>query len=312
MTEVEQAAPLAPLPSSPVRRVAFLGTPSLAAFVLERLIACGFEIAVVVTGSDKRRSRGSALLPSPVKEVALAHGLNVVDNQDELLDEHDRQPIELGIVVAYGSIVSKKVLSEIPMVNLHVSQLPRWRGAAPIERALLAGDTQTGVCLMQLEEGLDTGGVIASASMEIGDTTTAADIGRHLIEIGSDLLVDALRTGNFAVVPQQGEPIYAAKISPVERKIVWSESPEKTSRRVRIGGAWTVFRSKRVKIHSVSRADKRLTSARILVEGSRVFVGCGEDSLELLEVQPEGRPRLSATDWARGARIGPEESFDEE
>lgn len=311
MTEIDHATPLAPLPTSPVRRIAFLGTPSLAAYVLEKLVVGGFDVAAVVTGADRRRSRGSALLPSPVKEVALAHGLKVVDNLDELLREHDRQSIELGIVVAYGSIVSKKILSRIPMVNLHVSLLPRWRGAAPIERALLAGDTRTGVCLMQLEEGLDTGGIIASASMDITSSTTAAEIGRHLMDIGSDLLLDALRSGAFTVTPQQGEPIYAAKISPIERRIDWSESSETTSRRVRIGGAWTVFRSKRVKIHSAAGSTLGLNSGSILVEGGRVFVGCGEGSLELLEVQPEGRPRLSASEWARGARIGREDSFDE-
>lgn len=148
---------LAPLPTGPVRRVAFLGTPALAVPVLEALVNDGIEVAHVVTRADKRRGRGSDLMPSPVKECAQRLGLPVGHAVDELLDLHRRKPVDLGVVVAYGALVKPHVLRELPMVNIHVSLLPRWRGAAPIERALLAGDTETGVCIMQVEEGLDTG-----------------------------------------------------------------------------------------------------------------------------------------------------------
>lgn len=300
---------LAPLPTAPVHRIAFLGTPELAAGVLETLIQAGFEIAVVVTRKDKRRGRGSGLVASPVKRVAEANGLRVVHDVDDLLTEHRNRPIELGVVVAFGSLVKPHVLAAIPMVNLHVSLLPRWRGAAPIERALLAGDVSTGVCLMQLDVGLDTGGVISSASMPIESSTTAAEIGARLMAEGGDLLLSALRTGRFVAQPQEGEPTYAAKIEPVERRIDWTESATMVSRRVRIGGAWTIFRDRRLKILSVDVLDGDVPAGRVDFDGVQLTVGCGQGSVRLLEVQPEGKPRIGAVDWARGARLGLGESM---
>jgi methionyl-tRNA formyltransferase len=300
---------IAPLPTSPVRRVAFLGTPDIAADVLSSLIAHEFDIARVITRTDKRRGRGSALVPSPVKVAAEQHGLHVEHDVDALLEEHRRNPIELGIVVAFGSIIKPHVLAEIPMVNLHVSLLPRWRGAAPIERAILAGDTETGVCLMQLEEGLDTGGVIASASMPIDASTTADEVRKRLAHDGTLLLLDALRSGAFIARPQSGHPTYAAKIEPHERHLDWSEVAEMVSRRVRIGGAWTEFRGKRLKVHAVDVVQSTLAPGAIVDNGEDVLVGCSDLSVRLIEVQPDGRPRLGAREWARGARLVPGESL---
>lgn len=302
---------LAPLPTSPVRRLAFLGTPDIAAEVLKRLIDEGFDIAVVVTREDKRRGRGSALIPSPVSRVAQDNGIPVIHDVEGLLVEHRARPIELGVVVAFGRIIKPHVLAAIPMVNLHVSLLPRWRGAAPVERALLAGDESTGVCLMQLEEGLDTGGVISSDVMAIGSTTTADHIRSELMTRGTGLLLEALRSGFFRVHPQRGEPTYADKIEPAERHIDWSESADMVSRRVRIGGAWTSFRDRRLKIHEVEVLEIGGAAAELVRHGDQVVVGCGRGSVRLIDVQPEGRPRVRAQDWARGARLHPGETFGE-
>src|SRR6476620_1048597 len=149
-------------------RLAYLGTPAMAVPPLRALVAAGFDVAAVVTRADKRRGRGSAVAPSPVKEAAVERGSPVHHHLDDLLE----LSIVLGVVVAFGQIIKPHVLAAIPMVNLHFSLLPRWRGAAPVERALLAGDTQTGVCLMQVEEGLDTGGVYERAVVPIAATDT--------------------------------------------------------------------------------------------------------------------------------------------
>ncbi len=175
------------VPATP-RRLAFLGTPAVAAGTLRALVAAGFEVAVVVTRADKRRSRGGGAEPSPVKATAIDLGLPVTTKVDDVIDA----AVDLGVVVAFGQLVKPHVLDAVPMVNVHFSLLPRWRGAAPVERAILAGDTETGVCLMQLEEGLDTGPVFACERMAVDDRVTADELRAELGEIGSRLLVDAL------------------------------------------------------------------------------------------------------------------------
>lgn len=324
MTEHDSADPsvrrppsgLAPLPSGPVQRIVFLGTPEIAAQVLGYLSSEGFDIGLVVTPPDKRRGRGSALVPTPVKKVALELGIPVVHGLDHVLEEHRRRPFDLGVVVAYGVLITKDVLATLPMVNLHVSLLPRWRGAAPIERAILAGDRTTGVCVMQLEEGLDTGGVVASTSMEIGDSTTAMQIRERMALDGSVLLATCLEKGLSTPHPQEGEVTYARKIESHERQLDWTESSVQTWRRVRIGGAWTYFRNRRLKILEVDREDSgvalRVGEVRSVGVGSledRIVVGCAEGNLQLVRVQPEGKPALTALDWARGARLQQGEVF---
>src|SRR6478735_2859875 len=169
-------------------RLAFLGTPQMAVPPLCALVEHGFDVVAVVTRVDKRRGRGSSLVPSPVKQAAEALGIPVVHRVDDLLD----LSIDLGVVVAFGQIIKPHVLAQIPMVNLHFSLLPRWRGAAPVERALLAGDTQTGVCLMQVEEGLDTGPVFDRVTVPIAPRQTAAELRMALVEAGTSQLVRCL------------------------------------------------------------------------------------------------------------------------
>ncbi len=161
-------------------RLVYLGTPEAAVAPLRTLVAAGHDVALVVTRPDRRRGRGSALVPSPVKTAALECGLAVTD------DLHDATGVgaELGVIVAYGRIVPVAVLEQLPMVNLHFSLLPRWRGAAPVERALLEGDSETGVCLMAVEAGLDAGAIYAQAGTPIGEEETAEELRGRLVTIG--------------------------------------------------------------------------------------------------------------------------------
>ena len=183
--------------SSP-RRLVFLGTPEMAVPPLRALVAAGFDVALVITRIDKRRGRGSQLMPSAVKAAALELGLPVSHSVDDVL----AAGADLGVVVAFGQLIKPHVLEALPMVNLHFSLLPRWRGAAPVERAMLAGDSATGVCLMQLEEGLDTGPVYTCEVVPIGGTTTATELRRTLVDVGTRMLVDKLRAGLGTPQPQ--------------------------------------------------------------------------------------------------------------
>ncbi|CAN5694128.1 hypothetical protein BH20ACT2_BH20ACT2_25400 [soil metagenome] len=166
----------------------YLGTPGEAVPPLHALVDAGFDVALVVSRADTRRRRGGAHQPSPVKAAALALGLAVTDQVDDVVEVG----AELGVVVAYGRIIRPPMLAALAMVNLHFSRLPRWRGAAPVERAILAGDDRTGVDLMAVEEGLDTGGLYRRAKLAIGADETAAELRARLVAAGTVLLVDAL------------------------------------------------------------------------------------------------------------------------
>jgi len=165
---------------------------------LRGLVEGGFDVPLVVSGADRRRGRGSATSPSPVKAAALELGLPVTERVDDVLGV----AADLGVVVAYGRLIRPHVLAEVPMVNLHFSLLPRWRGAAPVERALLAGDDETGVCLMQLEEGLDTGPVYGCERTAIGLEETLDELRGRLVQVGTDLLLRSLREGLGEPTPQ--------------------------------------------------------------------------------------------------------------
>ena len=272
-------------------KLVYLGTPDMAVPPLRALVDAGHDIVRVITRVDKKRGRGSALSPSPVKAAALELGLTVSHDPDDVLTAAD-DGAELGVVVAYGRIIKPHLLDALPMVNLHYSLLPRWRGAAPVERAILAGDTETGVDVMRLEEGLDTGGIYAEQRVPIGPDTTADELRAELTDVGCRLLVDVLDQpiGEWidTAVTQVGDTVYASKLDKEEFEIDWTRSEVDIHRLVRIGAAWTMFRGKRLKILAADVVDGRLVPT---------------------SVQPEGKGPMAFDAWRNGAQPANDEVF---
>ena len=279
------------------RSIVFLGTPAAAATVLEHLLDEGFPIVHVVTQPDAKRGRGSATSPSPVKTVALARGLGV-SHDLEWVKQHSSQNL-LGVVVAYGRIIPTSVLHVVPMINIHFSLLPRWRGAAPVERAILAGDTTTGVCIMDIEESLDTGAVYAREEVAITDVSTSVSLTNELARVGADLLVRTLKEGLGTPTPQGEGETYAKKISSEEQRIDWSMSAVQIHRQVRALRSFAVVSGSRIRILEVALVDGDATLAPGEVE-SDCYVGTGQGDLLLVRVQPEGKGPMPAADWMRG------------
>ena len=283
-------------------RLVYLGTPALAVPPLRALVDAGHDVALVVTNADKRRGRGGAVLPSPVKAAAAELGLPVAHRVDELLGLDP--PAEIGVVVAFGRLIRPHVLERLPMVNLHFSRLPRWRGAAPVERAILAGDETTAATVMALEETLDTGPVYAEEIVAIGPDETLDELRGRLVEIGTRLLLEVLDQGLAAgpVRVQEGEVTYAHKIEPGDLELHWDRPALDLHRQVRVGGAWTTFRGHRLKVHrSAVGPDRGLAPGEL----AGTAVGTGSGTLALIEVQPEGRPVQPAKAWVNGARLAP-------
>src|SRR6266511_2673300 len=238
-------------------RLIFLGSPEDAVPTLRALVDAGHDVALVVTQPDRRRGRGRATTPSPVKAAASQLGLEVrtPGRAREVVDDVRQSGAELGVVVAFGQLLPDPLLDAVPygFVNLHFSLLPRWRGAAPVERAILAGDTETGVCVMRLETGLDTGPVYARERTPIDPDETAGELRARLVDIGTRLMVDTLpRIPELEPEPQQGEPTYADKLTVDEFRVDWSRPADEIMRVVRAGnprpGAWTTVDGARLKV----------------------------------------------------------------
>lgn len=287
------------LPPPPVHpeRVVFLGTPEIAVPALRALVEADFDVALVVTGPDKRRGRRTEPTPTPVKAAALELGLTVSHDPADVIGVD----ADLGVVVAFGQILRRELLEQVPMINIHFSLLPRWRGAAPVERAIMAGDDRTGVCVMAVEEGLDTGAVYAQADLPIKRTTTADSLATQLAGIGAALLIRTLRDGLENPRPQVGETVYAHKLGPDDLALRWERSADALDRIIRVGDAWTTRAGQRLKVHRARPWPKESGAPPVgSLHGDRVTTG--EGTLELLEVQPQGRGRLPFNAWANGAR----------
>ncbi len=288
-------------------RLLYLGTPQAAVAPLEALVSAGHDLALVVSRPDTRRGRGPARSPSPVSDAARRLGLPVTDR----LEDVKSVEAELGVVVAYGRIVPQSVLDVVNLVNLHFSLLPRWRGAAPVERAILAGDTVTGVCIMRLEAGLDTGPVLARRELSMGEEHAGA-LTEKLSLLGAGMLVELLVHGLSGLgpgEPQAGEPTYAAKIEPHELRIDWSRPAPEIRRLVRLDRAWTTFRGKRLRILDAAVGPSGRADG---VPGtlSGIGVATGDGVIELHLVQPEGARAMSADQWRRGVRTEPAEQLE--
>lgn len=264
------------------------------------------------------------LKPSPVKEVALSAGLEVVQPEkardSELADWLTAAEVDVATVVAYGKILPASLL-EIPrlgFVNVHFSLLPKYRGAAPVQRALIEGETETGVSIMVLTEGMDEGPVLATRSRPIGPDETAGEVGESLAAVGARLLVEALigyRDGSLQPREQDhAAATYAAKIAPEDALIDWSRSSGQIRDLVRgcnpIPGAWTSLGDRRLKVHRVRPAAGQDGLAPGAARaGDSLFAGTGDVPVELVEVQMEGRKRMAGTELARGLRLDPDARF---
>lgn len=284
-------------PPAEIGRLVYLGTPRESVPFLEALVAAGFDVALAVTRPDKRRGRRAAPTPSPVKAAAQELGIPVSTDVDAVLDAD----ADLGVVVAFGQIIKPHVLDQLAMVNVHFSLLPRWRGAAPVERAILAGDQTTGVCLMEVAEGLDTGRVYRRVEIPIGPDVTAEALRADMVAAAVPMLVDALQVGLGTPEAQEGEPVYAAKIARDELCLDWGQSAESLHRQVRVGGAWTTWKGKTLKVWAVHPVEGSQPPGEL--DGA--CVGTGQGLLKLVGVQAEGKSRQAAEDWLRGARPNP-------
>jgi len=310
-------------------RVVYCGTPADAVPALRALVEARYDVALVVTQPDRRRGRGSDLVPSPVKAAADTLGLPVrtPERAREVEAEVRALDVDVGVVVAFGQLLPVPLLeaTRLGFVNVHFSLLPRWRGASPVERAILAGDRETGVCVMRLEEGLDTGPVYACDRTPIAPEETAGELRTRLVGIGSDLLVRTLpRIETSTPVPQVGEVTYAAKLTVEEFRIDPAASATDLARRVRAGnprpGAWAQVERRRVKVlRAHVRADPHPrqgpasgsppvptsasapgASAGVITPDAELVTGDGV--LVLDEVQAEGKAAMSATAWLAGWR----------
>jgi len=293
---------LAPLPSGAARRIVYFGTPEVAVPPLRALVAAGVDVALVVTRVDKRRGRGSTLSPSPVKAAALELGLQVSHTMTDALGVG----ADLGVVVAYGRIIPVDVLAKLPMINVHFSLLPRWRGAAPVERALMVGDAETGICIMRVEEGLDTGVVYERVVVPIRGGHTLTTLRNELVEASLRPLLRAVQQGCGAGEPQRGEPTHAAKIEPSELQIRWAAGAREIVALTKLETAWFMLGGKRVRLLT-ARVDAgvggEVAGTVVRADADGVTVACGDGAVTLLTVQPEGKTAMSAAAWANGARL---------
>ncbi|MFG3707645.1 methionyl-tRNA formyltransferase [Micromonospora sp. NPDC047670] len=300
-------------------RVIFAGTPAVAVPALAAVAASRHELVAVVTRPDAPAGRGRGLSRSPVGAWADEHGVEVLTparpREPEFLDRLRELAPDCVPVVAYGALVPPAAL-EIPRhgwINLHFSLLPAWRGAAPVQHAVLHGDELTGASVFQLEEGLDTGPVYGTLTDEIRPADTSGDLLERLAHSGAGLLVavlDAIADGTARAEPQPADGVsLAPKLTVEDARVRWSDPAFAVDRRVRActpaPGPWTTFRGERVKLGPVAPVPDgpELKPGELLVEKSRVLAGTATVPVRLGEVRAAGKRAMPATDWARGARV---------
>jgi methionyl-tRNA formyltransferase len=303
-------------------RLVLAGTPETAVPSLRALLASTHDVVAVVTRPDARAGRGRSLAPSPVKEVALEHGLEVLTpagpREPGFLDRLRAIGPDCCPVVAYGTLVPRAAL-DVPRhgwVNLHFSLLPAWRGAAPVQRALMAGDTVTGATTFVLEEGLDTGPVLGTLTEAIRPDDTAGSLLDRLAHAGADLLVatmDGLEAGSLRAVPQPADGVsHAPKLTTADARVRWDLPAHVVDRLVRgctpAPGAWTTFRGERLRLGPLRPAEPAgplgdLRPGELHAAKQAVHAGTASGPVELGEVVPPGKRPMTAADWARGVRI---------
>ncbi len=296
-------------------RAVFLGTPAAAVPSLRSLAAAGVDLVAVITRPDRRRGRSGRIEASPVKQAAVDLGIPVLEPADRVDLAQAVGALgflDVGVVVAFGMILPASVLA-LPargVVNVHFSLLPRWRGAAPIQRSLLADDEVGGVSLMVLDEGLDTGPVLAVAATRYGAEETAGEIEARLAAIGADLLADVLPDylgARVTAVPQGSDgATYAPRLDREEGRLDSSDDPESFCRRVRAmtprPGAFGLVNGERLKILAARPVNGAGSPGGLSLDGDRLVCGVGGGLVELVEVQASSRRAMSGSEWARGRR----------
>ncbi|NOT09920.1 MAG: methionyl-tRNA formyltransferase [Gemmatimonadales bacterium] len=305
-------------------RIVFFGTPEFAVPSLEALTAEGAQVVGVVTQPDKPQGRSrSTLVPPPVKVAALRLGLPVLQPERPVGDlfhaalKHHQA--ELGVVVAYGHLLKPEMLAIPPrgMINVHASLLPALRGAAPINWAILRGDAETGVSIMQMAKGMDSGPVLHRLTTPIGPGDTAGALTARLATLGAVALIEALalqRLGRLTPMPQDAAlATFAPKIDRATARLDWSEDAGAIARRIRAfdpaPGAWTTLHEREVKFFGVRPAPGGGPPGRILDVRNALVIGTVAGAIEIAEVRPAGRARMSAADWLRGRGAMPGETF---
>ncbi len=296
-------------------RILFAGTPTTAASVLEGLIASGHEVVAVLTREDSLVGRKKVLTPSPVALAAEKHSLPVIRSSKltpEVLQSISELQAELAVVVAYGVILKQDALDTVAngWFNLHFSHLPRWRGAAPVQRAIQAGDTEIGVSLFRIDTGLDTGPVLAVADTIIEPDESAGDLLGRLAKIGVSLLnqeLPRLYSDSYELTEQMGEVSLAPKLNRDDARIDFSKRAVEVSNLVRAMNpepiAWCQLGGESMRVLRARPVESsiELSPGEVAVDGNRVLVGCGDHStLELLEVQPASKNVMSAHSWMNG------------
>jgi len=294
-------------------RLAFMGTPEFAVPTLEALLERGHDIAAVYTQPPRPSGRGQKQQPSPVQRAAAKHGLTV-HAPTSLRNEREQEVfralgLDAAIVVAYGLILPRAILDApgLGCFNLHASLLPRWRGAAPIHRAIMAGDTKTGVMVMRMEEGLDTGPVLASWRTPLSDDMTTGDLQTLLAREGATLMADTVGKLSHGAVSEEPQPdgaTYAKKITPEEARIDWTKSAHQILRHIHglnpSPGAWTMAGDTRLKILRVRESNASGAPGEVV---GALTIACGTGALDIVELQRAGREAQSAEAFLRGFEL---------
>jgi methionyl-tRNA formyltransferase len=303
-------------------RIVFMGTPTFAVPVLQRLLQGEDTVVGVFTQPDRPVGRGLQLAASPVKQLAEQEGVPVLQplrlRAPEAVQSLRALQPDLVVVVAYGQLLSPEVLA-LPRwgcLNIHASLLPRWRGAAPIQRAILAGDSETGVTLMRMDAGLDTGPMLCWRTLPITATLTGGQLHDQLSLLGAELLLDALprlKAGVLPLIPQPEEGVtYAAKLLAADEQIDWQRPAAELARQIRALNPWpaaqTTCNGKPLKLFACRLgANSGATGRVIQIHADAVEVACGVGSLLLTELQPAGKRRMPCADWWRGLSVRPEQ-----
>jgi methionyl-tRNA formyltransferase len=297
----------------------FMGTPDFAVPAFSEIVGRGHEVVAVYTRAPKPAGRGMAVTPSPVEREARRFGLPVLTPKTLRTPEAEAEFLahkaDAAVVVAYGLILPKPVLDAVPLgaFNLHASLLPRWRGAAPINRAIMAGDPETGVMVMRMEEGLDTGAIAMAERLPIAPDATAGDVHDQLARLGADLMVRALgaiERGTLTFTPQPQEGVtYAAKIAKDETRIDWSQPARRVHDHIRglspFPGAWFEVavegKPVRVKVLRTTLGEGQGTPGALLDD--RLMVACQEGAVRILELQRAGRSAMKVDEFLRGTPL---------